>query len=137
MLVIYEDISFTDTARGAITVINNVVLSSITLSPYDDIIWSPTEEQKQGAVLTTSIHCRQDIQAARVLIVLFILKIELGYDQIRIRYRYPLEADPGKRYEEESLEAESIERSLHEVDRKSIQSIYELAPHLAVKPLLP
>ncbi len=35
------------------------------------------------------------------------------------------------------LEAEPIERSLHDMDRKRIQSIYKLAPHLAEKPLPP
>ena len=82
---------------------------------------------------------RQDIQAARVLIEQFIFKIELGYDQVRVRYRYPLEACLGgeKGRTKESLEAEPIERSLHDMDRKSIQSIYELAPHLAEKPLPP
>jgi hypothetical protein len=35
------------------------------------------------------------------------------------------------------LEAVPIERSLHDMDRETIQSIYELAPHLAEKPLPP
>jgi len=38
--------------------------------------------------------------------------------------------------EKEILEAEPIERSLHDMDLKSFQSIYELVPHLAEKPLL-
>jgi site-specific DNA recombinase len=82
---------------------------------------------------------RQDIQAARVLIERFIFKIELGYEQVRIWYRYPLEAGliGQKGRGKETLEAEPIERSLHDMDRKSIQSIYELAPHLAEKPLPP
>jgi hypothetical protein len=80
---------------------------------------------------------RQDIQAARIMIERFIIKIELGYDAVRIRYRYPLGAGRGGENAKESLEAEPIERSLHDMDRKSIQSIYKLAPHLAEKPLLP
>jgi hypothetical protein len=80
---------------------------------------------------------RQDIQAARVLIERFIGKIELGYDRVRICYRYPLEAGLGRQFGKELLEAEPIERSLHDMDRKSIQSIYKLAPHLAEKPLPP
>ncbi len=82
---------------------------------------------------------RQDIQAARVLIERFIFQIELGYDQVRVRYRYPLEASLGgkKGQTKEALEAEPIERSLHDMDRKSIQSIYKLAPHLAEKQLPP
>jgi len=80
---------------------------------------------------------RQDIQAARIIIERFIIKIELGYDQVRIRYRYPLGAGLGRGNDKEMLEAEPIERSLHDMDRKSIQSIYKLAPHLAEKPLPP
>jgi len=80
---------------------------------------------------------RQDIQAARIMIERFIIKVELGYDQVRIRYRYPLGAGLGRRDEKEMLEAEPIERSLHDMDQKSIQSIYKLAPHLAEKPLPP
>lgn len=80
---------------------------------------------------------RQDIQAARIIIERFIIKIELGYDEVRIRYRYPLGAGLGRGNEKEMLEAEPIERSLHDMDQKSIQSIYQLAPHLAEKPLLP
>jgi hypothetical protein len=77
----------------------------------------------------------QDIQADRIIIERFIIKIELGYDEFRIRYRYPLGAGLGRGNEKEMLEAEPIERSLHEMDRGSIQSIYMLAPHLAEKPL--
>ena len=64
---------------------------------------------------------RQDIQAARILIERFIVKIELGYDQIRVWYRYPLEAGliGEKGRERETLDAQPIERSLHDMDRKS------------------
>jgi hypothetical protein len=58
---------------------------------------------------------------------------------VRIWYRYPLETglfrQNGKA--KEALDAEPIERSLHDMDRKSIQSIYEIAPHLAEKPVPP
>jgi len=67
----------------------------------------------------------------------FITKIELGYDEVRIRYRYPLGAGLGRGNEKEMLQAEPIERSLHDMDKKSIQSIYQLAPHLAETPLPP
>jgi len=80
---------------------------------------------------------RQDIQAARIMIERFIIKIELGYDEVRIRYRYPLGASLGMGNEKEMLEAEPIERSLHDMDKNSIQSIYNLAPHLEEKPLPP
>ena len=40
---------------------------------------------------------RQYLQAARVLIERFIVKIELGYDQFCIRYRYPLDAGLAER----------------------------------------
>jgi DNA invertase Pin-like site-specific DNA recombinase len=79
----------------------------------------------------------QDIQAARIIIERFIIKVELGYDEVLIRYRYPLGAGLGRGNEKEMLEAEPIERTLHDMDRKSIQSIYKLAPHLAEKPLPP
>ena len=62
-LFIYVDISYTDPAGDAITIINNVVSSSITLSPQDDIIWSSAEEQIQGTILTTSIRCRSEYEA--------------------------------------------------------------------------
>jgi len=65
----------------------------------------------------------------------FVIQIELGYDQVRIQYRHPLGAGLGAGSAREMLEAEPIERSLHDMDRKSIQSIYQLAPHLAEKPL--
>ena len=76
---------------------------------------------------------RQDIQAARIMIERFIIKIELGYDQVRIRYRYPLEARLGMRKDNEMLEAEPIERSHHDMDWKGIQSIHKLAPHFGGK----
>ena len=80
---------------------------------------------------------RQDIQAARIMIERFIIKIELGYDEVRIRYRYPLGAGLGMGNDKETLEAEPIERSLHDMDRMGVQSIYEIAPHLAEKPVPP
>jgi hypothetical protein len=43
----------------------------------------------------TDMLGRQDIQAARLLIEKFISKIELGYNQVRIWYRYPLEVGLG------------------------------------------
>ncbi len=85
----------------------------------------------------TDMLGRQDIQAARIIIERFIIKIELGYDEVRIRYRYPLGAGLGTGNEKEMLEAEPVDRSLHDMDQKSIQSIYKLAPHLAEKPLPP
>jgi len=55
---------------------------------------------------------RQDIQAARTMIARFIIQIELGYDEVRIRYRYPLGAGLGRGNEKEMLEAEPIERRI-------------------------
>jgi len=80
---------------------------------------------------------RQDIQAARIMIARVIIKIELGYDEVHILYRCPLGAGQRKGNGKEILEAEPNERSLNDMDRASIQSIYELAPHLAEKQLLP
>lgn len=64
VLVFYEDIYFTDAQGDAITVINHLVsstMSSATLT--DDIVREPSEKQKQGAVLTTYIHCRKEYEA--------------------------------------------------------------------------
>jgi pimeloyl-ACP methyl ester carboxylesterase len=63
MLVIYEDISFTDLKGDAITVINNVVSASIRLAPSDDIIRTPAAEQQQGTILTTYFTCRREYEA--------------------------------------------------------------------------
>jgi len=90
-----------------------------------------------GLFILRATLSRQDIQAARIMIERFIIKIEIGYDEVRIRYRYPLGASFGRGNEKEMLDAEPIERSLHNMDHKSIQSIYKLAPHLAEKPLPP
>jgi hypothetical protein len=66
----------------------------------------------------TDTLCRQDIQGARIMIERFIIKIELGYDQVRFRYRYPLGAGLGSGSEKGMLESEPIERSLHDMDQK-------------------
>lgn len=58
ILFIREDISFTDSAGDAVTVINNLL--SEQGAPYDDIIRASAEEQKQGAVLTTGVGCRHE-----------------------------------------------------------------------------
>lgn len=57
MLVIYEDISFTDAAGDAITVINKLVSAPAWASISDDIVRASTIEQQQGAVLTSYIKC--------------------------------------------------------------------------------
>ena len=62
-LVIYEDISFTDPAGDAITVINNVVSASVRLAPTDDIIRISAAEQQQGTILTTHFTCRREYEA--------------------------------------------------------------------------
>lgn len=67
----------------------------------------------------------------------FIIKIKLGYDEVRIQYRCPLGAGLGRGNEKEMLDPEPFEHSLHDMDQKSIQSIYWFAAHLAEKPLPP
>jgi pimeloyl-ACP methyl ester carboxylesterase len=60
ILLIREDIAYTDAEGDAITVINTLL--SEQGMPYDDIIWASAEEQKRGAVLTTGVGCRQQVE---------------------------------------------------------------------------
>ncbi len=60
ILFIREDIAYTDANGDAITVINKLI--SEQGMPYDDIILASAEEQKQGAVLTTGVGCRQQVE---------------------------------------------------------------------------
>jgi pimeloyl-ACP methyl ester carboxylesterase len=62
VLVFYEDIYFTDSQGDAITVINHLVSSTVSATLTDDIIRESPEQQKQGAVLTTYIHCRKEYE---------------------------------------------------------------------------
>ena len=62
-LMIYADIAFTDPAGDAITIINTLVASHIPGTLVDDVIWASVAEQKAGAVLTSSIRCRQAFEA--------------------------------------------------------------------------
>lgn len=64
VLVFYEDIYFTDLQGDAITVINHLVSSTVSATLTDDIIRESPEQQKQGAILTTYIHCRKKYEAA-------------------------------------------------------------------------
>lgn len=60
ILNIYEEISYTDPAGDAITVINRPVSAPISSAWMDDILLSSAVEQQQGAVLTTRVgKCRQ------------------------------------------------------------------------------
>lgn len=63
VLVFYEDIYLTDAQGDAITVINHLVSSTVSATLTDDIVREPSEKQKQGAILTTSIHCRKEYEA--------------------------------------------------------------------------
>ena len=60
ILNVYEEISYTDPAGDAITVINKPVSAPISSAWVDDILMSSAVEQQQGAVLTTRVgKCRQ------------------------------------------------------------------------------
>jgi pimeloyl-ACP methyl ester carboxylesterase len=60
ILNIYEEISYTDPAGDAITIINQPISAPITSAWTDDILMSSAAEQQQGAVLTTRVgKCRQ------------------------------------------------------------------------------
>ena len=78
-------------------------------------------------------------KSVRVPPVLVYVQVELGHSQVRTWYQYPLETclagQNGKA--KTALKSEPIEPSLHDMDRVSIQSIYEFAPHLAEKPAPP
>ena len=63
VLVFYEDIYFTDAQGDAITIINHLVSSTVSATLTDDIIREHPEQQKQGAVFTTYIHCRKEYEA--------------------------------------------------------------------------
>ena len=63
VLVFYEDIYFTDSKGDAITVINHLISSTTSATLTDDIVREPPEKQRQGAVLTTYIHCRKEFEA--------------------------------------------------------------------------
>jgi len=75
---------------------------------------------------------RQDIQAARIIIERFIIQIELGYDEVRIRYRYPLGAGMGRGSEKEIVEVEPVDLRnvesyrLHTVEKKTIREITDI-----------
>jgi hypothetical protein len=60
ILTVYEEISFTDPAGDAITIINQPISAPITSAWMDDIILASTAEQQQGTVLTTRVaRCRK------------------------------------------------------------------------------
>jgi hypothetical protein len=82
----------------------------------------------------------EDIQAVRGILQQFISRIDVDYDHIKITYRYPLNTDvisSSARRELRSLDGEVIDQQLDDLSDGSIQSIYEIAPHLAHAPKKP
>jgi pimeloyl-ACP methyl ester carboxylesterase len=60
ILSIYEEISYTDPAGDAITIINQPISAPITSAWMDDIILASAAEQQKGTVLTTRVaRCRK------------------------------------------------------------------------------
>jgi pimeloyl-ACP methyl ester carboxylesterase len=60
ILTIYEEISYTDPAGDALTIINQPISAPITAAWMDDIILATAAEQQQGTVLTTRVaRCRK------------------------------------------------------------------------------
>ena len=62
MQIIYADISFSDPAGDAITVINRIVSASVPSELYDDIIRIPAEEQKRSALVSSAIGCSRKFE---------------------------------------------------------------------------
>jgi hypothetical protein len=87
-------------------------------------------EQEFHVVFLFILHTQHLRLSPEALEKVFHIQIELGYGNVRIRYRYPLGAGLGRGNEKEMLEAEPIERSLNDMDRESIQPIYQIALHL-------
>lgn len=67
----------------------------------------------------------QDIQAARAILQQLIVRIDMGYDHIRIFYRYPLSGGAP------TLEGDFIDQRLSDLPGACNQSMFEIAPHLA------
>lgn len=61
MLYISKDISFSDSAGDAITIVNTPLKGSNTI--IDDIIRVPSDEQKIGATVTSPVRCRRAFEA--------------------------------------------------------------------------
>ena len=60
ILTIYEEISYTDPAGDALTILNQPISAPITAGWMDDIILATAAEQQQGTVLTTRVaRCRK------------------------------------------------------------------------------
>ncbi len=82
----------------------------------------------------------EDIQAVRSILQQFISRIDADYDHIRIKYRYPLNAEvigSVSRRELRSLKGEVIDEKLDDLPCEIIQSIFAIAPHLAPAPKKP
>ncbi len=56
-LIIHKDITFTDPAGDAVTVVNKVVSAIQPAKVMDDMIQSSAEEQKGEAIITSSFGC--------------------------------------------------------------------------------
>jgi site-specific DNA recombinase len=67
----------------------------------------------------------QDIQAVRDILHQLIARIEVSYDHIRIYYRYSLSDG------EPTIEGDFVDQNFTELHDACIQSVFEIAPHLA------
>jgi len=82
----------------------------------------------------------EDIQAVRSILQQFISRVDVDYDHIKITYRYPLNTaviGSAARRELRALDGEVIDQQLDDLAGGSIQSIFEIAPHLAPAPKKP
>ncbi len=77
---------------------------------------------------------RNDLHAVRVFTERFLERVELGYDRVRIHYRYPLDStlagQEKPERKEDVLSGSVIELPLARSDRQQFESIYAIAPQL-------
>jgi len=75
---------------------------------------------------------RYDMQAVRILAERFLERVELGYDRIRIHYRYPLDSGLGSQTSRDSksdvLSGSMIERPMVKGTSQDFESIFAIAP---------
>jgi hypothetical protein len=92
-------------------------------------------ENWRTQVITTLLN--EDILAVRVFFKQFITRIEAGYDQVRIFYRYPLREFFGISNSSalRALEGACLEEQQSIITPEVAASVFEVAPYLAPRPV--
>ncbi len=85
--------------------------------------------------VTTNL-LNEDILAVRTIFKQFITRIETGYDQVRIFYRYPIREFSGmnKPSTHQALEGACLEEQQSTITPEVAASVFEVAPYLAPGP---